>query len=332
MFLPEKKDLYKALFICYSFYKVLFQYFNVLPFNLLQKGASQKFRDAKRKNMNTEKNDEHGRTEQEFLAQYRPGKYEKPSLTVDMLIFTLSEDSLRLLLIQRKKHPFIDCFALPGGFVGIKESLEEAAARELREETGLDHIYMEQLYTFGSPNRDPRMRVVSVAYMALLPNRDLCPVAGDDAKEADWFEVRLETQKTGGNLLLSLSNPKRGFSSVYEVEKPLLSSGYIETNGHLLHHKSGEELAFDHAGIIAIAIERLRNKVEYTPIAFNLAGAEFTLPQLQHIYEIILGKKLYKTSFRSRMQKYILPTGRKKHVEGVVRDAVCYRYNHPLHT
>lgn len=279
----------------------------------------------------SEKKDEHGLSEKEFLAQYRPGNYERPSLTVDMLIFTLSSRSLKLLLIKRKKHPFIDCFALPGGFVGMKESLEEAAARELAEETGLEHIYIEQLYTFGSPQRDPRMRVISVAYMALVPDHDLHPLAGDDAKEAAWFEVSLEQANHGKELLLSLSNPQFDFSSVYKVEKPLHSKGYIESCEYHLLHRSGELLAFDHAKIITLAIERLRNKIEYTSIAFNLAGAEFTLPQLQKIYEIILGKKLYKTSFRSQMQKYIVPTGRKKHVEGVVRDALCYRYNHPLH-
>lgn len=271
------------------------------------------------------KRDEKGLTEQEFLAQYRPGNYEKPSVTVDMLIFTLSKDSLRLLLIQRKKHPFIDSFALPGGFVNMQESLEESAYRELKEETGLENIYMEQLYTFGNPKRDPRMRVISVVYMALIPDKDLHIVAGDDAKEAIWFDVKLEQRDSYS--LLSLSNLEFGVSSIYRVEESLRKVGYIENTSYRLLHQSGEELAFDHAKIITLAIERLRNKVEYTPIAFNLAGEEFTLPELQKIYEIILGKKLYKTSFRSQMKKYIEPTGRKKHIEGVVRDALCYRYH-----
>ena len=112
-----------------------------------------------------------GLTEKEFLAQYNPGHYERPSVTVDMLLFGMSKDlkGLKLLLIKRNNHPYIDCYALPGGFVDIKESAYTAACRELEEETGLKDIYMEQLYTMSQPDRDPRMRVIDIAYMTLIP-------------------------------------------------------------------------------------------------------------------------------------------------------------------
>ena len=120
-----------------------------------------------------EKRNENGLTEKEFLEQYKPGDYERPSVTVDMLVLGMSEklDGLKVLLIQRKDHPFIDCWALPGGFVNMDESTYQAACRELEEETGLKNVYMEQLYTMSNPDRDPRMRVIDVSYIALIPDK-----------------------------------------------------------------------------------------------------------------------------------------------------------------
>lgn len=112
-----------------------------------------------------------GLTEAEFLANYNPGDYERPSVTVDMMVLRIKQDfsCLQILLIKRKDHPFINCFALPGGFINIRESAYEAACRELQEETGLTNIYLEQIYTMSKPDRDPRMRVIDIAYAALLP-------------------------------------------------------------------------------------------------------------------------------------------------------------------
>ena len=119
--------------------------------------------------------DKNGLTEEEYLKNYRPGDYERPSVTVDMLIFAVDnrEESIRLLLIKRKNHPFLGCWALPGGFVEITESLRDAAARELEEETGVKGMYLEQLYTFGETGRDPRSRIISVAYMAVIDGSGL---------------------------------------------------------------------------------------------------------------------------------------------------------------
>ena len=182
--------------------------------------------------------DQNGMTETEFLRQYDPDRYEKPAVTVDMLIFTVNpeRDSLELLMIERGGHPYLGKWALPGGFVEMNESLEEAAARELKEETGLSDIYMEQLFTFGDVDRDPRMRVISVAYMALVSKDKLHPVAGDDAANVKWFTIK--TQEDDSLILLA--------------------KGVTLTE---------ESIAFDHEKVIKTALQRLRNKVEYTDTA-----------------------------------------------------------------
>lgn len=229
-----------------------------------------------------EKRDSNGLTEAEFLSQYDPDRYEKPAVTVDMLIFTVNPErdyALELLLIERGGHPFLGKWAIPGGFVEMGESLEEAAARELKEETGLQDIYMEQLFTFGDVGRDPRMRVISVAYMALVSKEKLKPVAGDDAAKVKWFAVH--TDSGSGRLWL-------------EAET---GTAEQRQDGHIMQ-LSEEDIAFDHEKVIKTALQRLKNKVEYTDIAFELTGEKFTLTQLQMIYEAILGRKLHKPNFR----------------------------------
>ena len=140
------------------------------------------------------------KTEQEFLANYDDSKYQKPSVTVDMLIFTinktknknyraLANKSLQILMVNRKDHPFKGHWAIPGGFAHIDEAIKDSAKRELKEETNLDNVYMEQLYTWGDLGRDPRTRVISVAYMALTNKDELEVKAGDDAADAQWFDV-----------------------------------------------------------------------------------------------------------------------------------------------
>ncbi len=120
---------------------------------------------------------------------YDPSKYDRPSVTVDVVIFSLVEDDLQVLLIKRKFAPYADMWAVPGGFVRIDESLEDAAARELAEETGVTDVYMEQLYTFGAPRRDPRTRVITVAYFALVPHNAVQHKPGDDAAETGWYSM-----------------------------------------------------------------------------------------------------------------------------------------------
>jgi len=175
-------------------------------------------------------------------------------VTVDIVIFTLREGSLQVLLVKRGVPPFEGQYAIPGGFIREDESLEEAALRELHEETGVRNVFLEQLYTFGDPKRDPRGRVITVAYYALIASDKLSLVAGADAAEAQWF-------------------PASGVPP----------------------------LAFDHKSILDYALERLRNKLEYTTVGFQLLAEKFTLGELQAVYEAILGRPLDKRNFRRKL-------------------------------
>jgi len=207
-------------------------------------------------------------------------EYPRPALTVDIVIFTLRDNLLQVLLIRRLNQPFAGCWALPGGFVEEWESLEQAATRELEEETGIQNVYLEQLYTYGDPERDPRGRVVTVAYYALIPAGALVrSEGGSDSSQARWFPIN---------------------------ELP--------------------ELAFDHAEIVTYALRRLRYKLEYSAVGFELLPGEFTLTEIQHTYEIILGEALDKRNFRRRLldSGIIEPTQEKRGGEG--RPARLYRY------
>lgn len=193
-------------------------------------------------------------------------------VTVDIVVFTVHDQALRVLLVERGIEPFLGLFALPGGFVLAGETLEQAAFRELREETGTAEVYLEQLYTFGDPGRDPRGRVVTVAYYALVPSGRSPLLAGTDAASAAWFTV---------------------------AELP--------------------KLAFDHAGILDYAVNRLRGKLEYSNVGYELLPEKFTLTALQVLHEAILGRKLDKRNFRRKVLgmgllkplKEKLATGRK---------------------
>ena len=155
------------------------------------------------------KRDKDGLTEEEFLKSYSPGDYPRPSVAVDMVIFTvtdqaednnrkLPEKELRLLLIKRGGHPYLGTWALPGGFVRPTETTEQAASRELREETGVDQVYLEQLYTFSQPGRDPRTWVMSCSYMALVDSARVKVEAGDDADQAAWFKMECRVREKRG--------------------------------------------------------------------------------------------------------------------------------------
>ncbi|WP_349947701.1 NUDIX hydrolase [Lacrimispora sp. BS-2] len=215
-----------------------------------------------------EQRNQEGLTEKEFLLQYRPGNYERPSVTVDMLIFTVDEEEMEteILLIKRKDHPCIGQWAIPGGFVNVDESLEAAAARELEEETGLQGICLEQLYTWGNVKRDPRTRVISVSYMAAVPKDQLTPKAGDDAAEARWFQVKkkkLSELENGATYALTVENEEEHIFMSYRVTETYERQGMMwkkETETDLLPAidvLDQEKLAFDHAEILNVAMDRL---------------------------------------------------------------------------
>jgi 8-oxo-dGTP diphosphatase len=215
-----------------------------------------------------ERRNEEGLTEKEFLLQYRPGNYEHPSVTVDMLIFAVDEEEMEteVLLIKRKNHPCIGQWAIPGGFVNVDESLETAAARELEEETGLKGVCLEQLYTWGNVKRDPRTRVISVSYMAAVPKDQLTPKAGDDAEEACWFQVKkkkLSELENGATYALTIENEEDHIFMSYRITETYERQGMMwkkETEIDLLPAidvLDQEKLAFDHAEILNVAMDRL---------------------------------------------------------------------------
>jgi 8-oxo-dGTP diphosphatase len=209
-------------------------------------------------------------------------EYPRPALTVDCVVFGMDEEDLKVLLIKRGLEPFAGKWALPGGFVRMEEALDAAARRELEEEAGIRPSHLEQLYTFGEPGRDPRGRVVTVAYFALVKLTDHRVQASTDAREAAWF-------------------------SVWDTPK----------------------LAFDHAEVLGTALQRLKGKVRYQPIGFELLPPKFTLTQLQRLYEIILERQLDKRNFR----KKILSMDLLEELDEVEQDvshraARLYRFDH----
>lgn len=282
--------------------------------------------------------------EEEFLKHYDASKYEHPSVTVDTLVFTvvdretknyrkLPEKVLRVLLINRKDYPEKGKWAIPGGFINMDEDLEAAALRELKEETNVDDIYIEQLYTYGDVKRDPRTRVISCTYLSLTNSNSLDVKAGDDAKEAQWFDVSsklIEEQKMilkKGYVLkkyyrLTLQNDYHEFNSTILVT-------ITQTGKHPRIKReivSSDELAFDHALIIQYGLERLRNKLEYTDIVFNLMEDYFTLTELQQVYEVILDKELLKANFRRKIADMVVETNKYKKDAGH-RPSKLYRFN-----
>lgn len=222
-------------------------------------------------------------TEEErcFLETYDPNKYDKPSVTADIVIFTISDDNeLSLLLIKRGGYPYKDKWAIPGGFVGMDESVDEAALRELEEETSVTGISVEQFGTFGEVDRDPRMRIISVAYMAFVPKSMLTYRAGDDAADAQLFKIKID-----------------------------LDGIAFENRDHSFTEK---DLAFDHAAIIKTAIKRLRNRIDYTEDAFKFLKDDqnFTIYELKRVYETVKGIKLDTGNFRRSFFRDYVDTGK----------------------
>ncbi|MBR3515482.1 MAG: NUDIX hydrolase [Lachnospiraceae bacterium] len=235
--------------------------------------------------------------ELEFLNAYDSEKYKKPSVTADIVIFTMDEDDdLCILLIRRGGFPYKGCWAIPGGFLEVdKESIDEAARRELFEETGLRDIPLTQLYTFGSPDRDPRMHVVSVVYTALVPKDQLKIRAGDDASDAKLFKIRYE------------NNGLYFRSTSVMISKEDLGPEDVPSE-----ELASKDLAFDHADIIQLAIKRLRNRIDYEPDAFALLRdpTSFTIFELKKIHESIKNRSLDTANFRKAFFRSYLATGR----------------------
>jgi 8-oxo-dGTP diphosphatase len=235
--------------------------------------------------------------EAEFLAEYDVGAFERPSVTVDVVLLAVNGAEVFTRLVRRAEHPFREHWALPGGFVSLKETLDEAAARVLKQKAGITGVFLEQLYTFGALARDPRTRVISVSYYALVDRNRF----DQAAESADAITARVVVPWQG----------ERG--------------GLVKLLG-----PDGKRLpiAFDHDDIVGMAIKRIRGKLAYAPIGFELLPKRFTLLDLQRVHEAVLGERLNKDSFRRRMlaSGLLEPTGRLQ--EGVGhRPAELYRFD-----
>jgi 8-oxo-dGTP diphosphatase len=217
-----------------------------------------------------------------FLAGYDIAAWPRPSLTVDVVILAIVADAIHVLLVERTKQPAKGHWALPGGFVGIDESLSAAVERVLERETGLRDVYTAQLATFGEIGRDPRGRVVTVAHYALVPSERIVDTVG--SREGCTLGRVVPTGPAAG--------------------PPFVVCG-----------PAGETpLAFDHGTIVAAAVERVRGRLWYAPVAFELVPDEFTLLDLQRVYEAILGRPLDKNAFRRRIlaSGLVSPLGRRR--------------------
>ena len=207
----------------------------------------------------------------------------KHAVAVDVVLFTIQGGTLKVLLVKRQRPPYRGAWALPGGMVGTEESVDAAAFRELQDETNSGNVYLEQLYTFGDRNRDPRGRVITIAYYALVNWQRFQLKSRQRAPEASWFSV-----------------------------------------------KRLPELAFDHRRIVDYALERLRNKMNYTTVGFQLLPKEFTLTELQRSYEVILGRRLDKRNFRRKMlQLGIMKETKDFQMNGRQRPARLYTFAEP---
>ena len=217
-------------------------------------------------------------TQEEFVADYNPKEYPSNAYTADIIVMTIKDGKLCVLLVKRGGWPFKDCYALPGGFVNQDETSEEAASRELQEETGfgISSLYLEQLKTYSTPGRDPRMRVISTAYLVFMPYEELGgnPEAGDDAVEARFFAI----------------------DDIY---------GFGDD-------PDGLRLAFDHETILKDALERTQAKLEYTPLATEFLDDSFTIPELRRVYEAVWGFPVHASNFRRKVlntEGFVEPIG-----------------------
>lgn len=281
-------------------------------------------------------------SEEEFLKKYDSNKFEKPSVTNDVIIFTtedMEEDNIRkvprkgmqVLLIKRDEYPEKGKWAIPGGFVHINESLEDGAIRKLKEETGIDNVYMEQLYTFGETNRDPRTRVISVGNIALIAKEYINYSKCNENIEAKWFWInkkllnKSSTEKYNINKYeLSLKDEDDKTEILYEVVEKIEKSILRKTTKTYKLISSTDDIAFDHYKILDYAVDRIRNKVEYTQIALNLLPRLFTVKELQNVYEAIMGREIL--NFRRKMGNMIIETD--EIIEGKpYRPAKMFKFN-----
>ena len=258
------------------------------------------------------------KTEEEFLKNYDPSIYPRFAVATDIIVFGISskdkndyrrldEKKMSVLLIKRDDYPYKGRWCLPGGFVHIDEDLDEAPRRVLFSETGINNIYLEQLYTYGSVNRDPRMRVVSSSYMALI---DKDRMDSELKNESSWFDI-IDVEYKPDKIMVRLSNGEEDID--FTIKRVLKEH---TTDRYAFSVLENNYLSFDNPLVIVSGMERLKNKLLYTDIVFNMMPKLFTLGELQKVYEVILGKKLLDPAFRRVIKDKVEETDEFKTGEG----------------
>ena len=266
-------------------------------------------------------------SEKEFLKNYNPDDYEKLSVTTDILVTSISleknenyrklnDRKFSILLVKRENYPFKDMWCLPGGFINLDETLEDAAKRILKNETNLSNIYLEPLYTFSDVNRDPRMRIISTAYITLIDKNQL---ENKLKLKASWFNIEIKEEKE--KLKIHLINDENEEINFLIGKK----RNHYTSDKYDYEILKNDKIAFDHCLVIAYGLERLKNKIEYTDIIFNLMPEYFTLGELQQVYELILNKKLIVPDFRRKIKDKVVKTDRVKRIGGH-RPSILYKY------
>lgn len=267
------------------------------------------------------------KTEEEFLKHYDSSAFEKLSMTSDILLISVSSEEkenyrktdkkmMSILLVKRTDFPYKDKWCLPGGFLNPKtETLEECAKRVLKGETNLSDIYLEQLYTYDAINRDPRLRVVSTSYIALVDKNRL---SKDLNPNASWFDITLIEEKDGAVDII-LDNKTEVLH--LQIKKTLRE----KTTDRYQFSTKKNTLAFDHDLVVLSGIERIKNKLNYTDIVFNMMPEYFTLGELQNVYEVILGKKLLAPAFRRIIKDKVQKTNKQTSGDGH-RPSTLFKY------
>ena len=267
-------------------------------------------------------------SDKEFLENYDVTKFDRLSMTSDILLVSVSnQDSINyrktskkmisILLVKRKDFPFKEKWCLPGGFLNPKtETLDECAKNVLKRETNLSNIYLEQLYTFDDIKRDPRTRVVSTSYVALVDKNKLTNKLN---KDASWFDIT-EIEEIDNIVKVTLYNGKEIIK--FSIKKRLLEKTTDQYSFSVIENSC---IAFDHPKIILAGIERIRNKINYTDIVFNMMPEYFTLGELQDVYEVILGEKLLAPAFRRIITSKVERTDKMLTGKGH-RPSVLFKY------
>ncbi len=250
-------------------------------------------------------------SEKDFLLQYNIQDYERPSLTADIVAFMIrseesdnykrnSENKLSILLINRGGHPFKGCWALPGGFLQPSETIEECALREIMEETNVTPVSLMPVGVFSEPGRDPRGWVISNAYASIISEESVKQMGGDDASDAQWFDVWFE-QGGEGDYHLDLWYEEVELHAILTEEQ----TRFGKTSFHI---KDSGNLAFDHARIIATALTALREGARNFETIFDFLPEKFTLTALQKVQETIMNISILPANFRRKISDYVVET------------------------